>query len=375
MVYIGEMRTYYQHVSQESQISDSIAKLFFHWRNSENHKLDEKSMKILRYFTVNRHGSTYQCAKYMNEDKNTKISYKNVHVRVKNLHRLEMLKISTENPNRIHGAIYYKLSQFGILHLLAGASTLELFIIFIESNYLLEFENFSLYKKILYPYVKIDTLKEIKTYPVQMAILTYIQRCCKDLLNIFQEINSQSVYSIKEIEKLGGIVATSKNGRNFHLKMLRLDESDLRKIDGLTQELNISLNDGEKSSLRFHGTSMEINCKINRNEKHLELYKNGEIRLVIGLSSEQLGGEKITVLFTPIDSKQVINGFVREGYDYQLTGNLIRLLVDILTLKTDNEWLVKDLKLLKKDTNFAKILHGLREFVEAIYSKFENLTS
>jgi hypothetical protein len=51
------------------------------------------------------------------------------------------------------------------------------------------------------------------------------------------------------------------------------------------------------------------------------------------------------------------------------------LLVDILTLKTDNEWLVKDLKLLKKDTNFAKILHGLREFVEAIYSKFENLTS
>jgi hypothetical protein len=157
--------------------------------------------------------------------------------------------------------------------------------------------------------------------------------------------------------------------------MLRLDESDLRKIDGLTQELNISLNDGEKSSLRFHGTSMEINCKINRNEKHLELYKNGEIRLVIGLSSEQLGGEKITVLFTPIDSKQVINGFVREGYDYQLTGNLIRLLVDILTLKTDNEWLVKDLKLLKKDTNFAKILHGLREFVEAIYSKFENLTS
>jgi hypothetical protein len=148
----------------------------------------------LNYFVQHAVGSTYQCYKYMNQQK-IKISYKNVHKKVQNLSQLDIIKVSKSNLDKVggipskHGAIYYKLSQYGIFHNLKRTDAFVTFIsTFTMSDYMFDFENFVLYKHILYPYIKLQTVKQLKTFYVLYRIVEYLQRCCVDLESVFSQI-------------------------------------------------------------------------------------------------------------------------------------------------------------------------------------------
>src|SRR5215211_6296808 len=73
----------------------------------------EAAKQLLSLFAEKNCFSTYQCYKELN--KQNKISYKNVHKKVKKLFELGMLN---EVPNNgsppKHGSIYYEISSFGI---------------------------------------------------------------------------------------------------------------------------------------------------------------------------------------------------------------------------------------------------------------------
>ena len=152
----------------------------------------EAAKQLLPMFIERKCVTTYQCYKILNKEK--KISYKNVHKRVKKLYDLRILKeVSNTGPTK-HGSIYYKLSSFGIYYIfLIGKIN--------SSNFENLFENYpndGLLEYFLYQFIEKKTVKEIKSYVIFGYILEFLKDCCisiERLLKHLPQIEKNRGYS------------------------------------------------------------------------------------------------------------------------------------------------------------------------------------
>ena len=132
--------------------------------------------------------STYQCYKELN--KQNKISYKNVHKKVKKLHEVGILKEVSNNGK--HASIYYKLSSFGIYFIFLTHKINSFDLAKLIGNYPKD----GLFEYFLYQFIERKTIKEIKANSIFASIFQFLNECCSSIEYFLKTLSG--------IEKRGG---------------------------------------------------------------------------------------------------------------------------------------------------------------------------
>ena len=322
-----------------------------------------------KYFT------TYQCYKELNKQK--KISYKNVHKRVKKLYELGILKeVSHKGPTK-HGSIYYKLSSFGIYNIF-----LMLKFAFSNIDKLIEnYPNDGLLEYFLYQFIEKKTIKGIKSYIVLGYISEFLKECCSSIEKVLKtlphiEKDRGSLICIGTIDNLidpdledywfGGSKAfIDYLKKRFEIKWLdkNIAKINYDKSDNLIEII-------EKNNI--------ITLKLDTKGKKAILYDKEN--LLFKFELEEIGENSFSINeFRPKTVKQHLKEipyFEHEKYE-----NSINLCMKILNYayfkggegKLDNFLIINDLKLLSKDQRFRNRLQQIKYKFDNNYHKFENL--
>lgn len=371
-----------------AEFCDLTSRLYLQWKISGSGKLDKKSSDILDYFAEHPTGSTYQCYKYMNNQKGTKISYKNVYKKLQNLYEFGYVKkvskadpSGTEEPRSKHGAIYYKLSHYGIFHILKESDPkFDLNLLISQGVIIFDFENFELYKNILYPFVRLQTLKQLNSILVINTVFTYLQRCCKNLENIYIEIEKYHSFPLDKHIDL--IVSTSRHSLDISMKRFQVHQSST--LDKQIGYLPVSeLTRGSRIPIEFSTQDLILYFRLNVAKNELEVYEEGKkdpTIKVIKFDYKELENPSTKIYIFIVNLRQIIEGYLKKIFVQQLSDDVNNFCLDIINL-TDpyielevKRALLPDLMLLKNDGNFSNIVYAVKRHLDNIYTDFVNLT-
>jgi len=167
-----------------------------YYKNKNIERITPVANHILYYFIKYPVASTYAVHRSLSEDykeANKTINYKNVHLRVKHLHKNGLIEknIEDNNKNNIHGAINYKISSFGIFYLLLHG--LHRY----NKGLITEHTENPLFKFYLFPYFGIETIRQITDVRIVKLIFDYLNKCALQMDKFFNRL--------KYIEESGGI--------------------------------------------------------------------------------------------------------------------------------------------------------------------------
>lgn len=185
----------------------SLKKLFIEWKKQKDLKLNKKLLEILKYFVSNPFApSSYQCYKYLVTNKIINLDKKNVRRNIEKLHKLGLLQErKPKNGQWLHNATFYKLSPFAIFYLLKEGIMNNPFDF--NPDIILKYRSTKLYCIILYKFINLETLKQIKSRFILNKILLYLNRICIMIENLFDFITNQSLL-LESMEKIGGLLLT-----------------------------------------------------------------------------------------------------------------------------------------------------------------------
>jgi hypothetical protein len=143
----------------------------------------EAAKQLLSLFAEKICCSTYQCYKELN--KQNKISYKNVHKKVKKLHELGLLHEVSNNDPPKHGSIYYKISSFGIYFIFLTPTNPFNLAKLIEN-----YPNNGLFEYFLYQFIEKKTIKEIKSNIILGYIFKFLKECCSSIESLLKNLSN-----------------------------------------------------------------------------------------------------------------------------------------------------------------------------------------
>ncbi|MDF0681670.1 MAG: hypothetical protein P0116_11980 [Candidatus Nitrosocosmicus sp.] len=177
---------------------DAKGYIFYLYENNSlsNKNLGKTADKILNSFIRRKICSAYQCFKDLSIELNKEgksISYKNVHEPVQKLLSYNLIRKATNrvgNPTK-HGAVYYTLTSFGMFYLMKSRRIWDL-------DFILEHDKNELFEFLLYPIIKVETLRSLTDPEIIHTIFMYLIRCC-------QEIENTYFVRLKYVEEIGGI--------------------------------------------------------------------------------------------------------------------------------------------------------------------------
>jgi hypothetical protein len=150
--------------------------------------------------------STYQCYKELNKHK--KISYKNVHKRVKKLYELGLLKEVNNTPGK-HGSIYYKLSFFGIYFIFLNHKIDSFNIAKIIENY----PDDGLFQYFLFRFIDKKTLHKINSQIILEDIFSFLKNCCLCIEDYLKNLAKLEIYR-NDIEEFLDNLSKKEKYRN-----------------------------------------------------------------------------------------------------------------------------------------------------------------
>ncbi|HSF50414.1 MAG TPA: hypothetical protein VLA74_06610 [Nitrososphaeraceae archaeon] len=337
----------------------------------------EAPKQLLPLFAINKYITTYQCFKELNKQK--KISYKNVHKRVKKLLELGLIKEVTNNIPTKHGSIFYKLSSFGIYYIFLAIRIDKIAIQKLFENYL----NDDLFDKVLFQYIEKKTIKAIKSLVILDNIFNFING---NLLNIDYVLK----HFLPEVEKEGGYLTTIAPIDN----LVHPDQDSYlyggskEFIDYLRKKFNIKWLNKETSKINFDkkdNNIIEITdkkdkliIKLDKEKKRAILYNKQNILFEFEL-------EEI------LENSFAINEFRSRTLEEYITeldlfkyaiGRISNLCIQVLEYASaeDEFWkseaieMAKSLKLLSKDKKFKNTLEQIKNKFDTNFDKFENLS-
>ena len=159
--------------------NDLLSEIFIQWQESKlkAKEMDNISVEILRYFINNPIGSVYQIHKFLNNENKIKIAYKNVRKKIKNLSSLGYIIIKgpadksiINDPNKnniktldnMHGAIYYKITSFGIFNIFRK-KIVDLDYKKKYKSLFINYEDFFLFKNMLFNIFSLKIIKELES--------------------------------------------------------------------------------------------------------------------------------------------------------------------------------------------------------------------
>jgi hypothetical protein len=169
--------------------------LYLYEQEKSNERVGNVAERLLYSFVKRKICSTYQCYKdlktaYEQEDKT--ITYKNVYKRVQKLYESNLIeKVNKKQHEETkHGAIFYKLTSFGIFYLVKN---IPLNVIQILLNY----KNNELFVLFLYPYIKPETIERLTDVSIFGYISHYLRKCCEEISDIL-------LYDMRRLKETGG---------------------------------------------------------------------------------------------------------------------------------------------------------------------------
>jgi hypothetical protein len=165
----------------------------FHNRNIDLGPVEDE---FLKYFAQNPCLSAYQLwglhnsppnlwrYKLVHKKERKPTIYKNVNKRVRRLHNLKLIEITKRDPT--HGAIYYTLTTGGIYYLIHNKS--REFIDLLKKVLQNHSDNI-IFKIFLDPYIKRDSILQIKSTSRISRICSYLHDCCEATERALESIN------------------------------------------------------------------------------------------------------------------------------------------------------------------------------------------
>lgn len=335
----------------------------------------EAAKHLLPLIIEKKYFTTYQCYKELNKQK--KISYKNVHKRVKKLYELGILKeVSNISPIK-HGAIYYKLSSFGIyfIFLIHKVNSLKL------DKLIKNYPHDGLLEYFLNQFIEKRTIKQIKSYIILGYIFDFLKECCisiERLLKHLPQIEKDRGYStcITVIDNLinpdledywfGG----SKDFIDYIKKRFKIEW-----LDKNTSKINYNKSD---NLIEIVEKNDGLILKLDIKGKKAILYDKEN--LLFEFELEQVGENSFAINeFRPRTVKEHLKEiYYFENKKYESGTNLCMKILNYADFKggegkLDNFLIINDLKLLSKDQSFRNMLHQIKYNFDNNYYKFENL--
>ena len=124
------------------------------------------------------HSSAFKITSYIKSRRQPMV-YKNEYAAVG---RLQELNLIEEEGKFLRGAIYYKLTTFGLFYIFSRMSSYP-------PKLLTRYRDNILLKTLLYPYFEIDTIKSC-TARLYSVIIQYLRECCETTLCRLEEIKT-----------------------------------------------------------------------------------------------------------------------------------------------------------------------------------------
>ena len=335
----------------------------------------EAAKQLLPIFAERNCFSTYQCYKELNKQK--KISYKNVHKRVKKLHELGILKEVSNNSPTKHGAIYYQLSSFGIYFIFLTHKINLINITKLIQNY----PNDGLFEYFLYLYIEKKTVTKINSDIILEHVFEFLNECCSRTEGLLIMLPQ-----IKKDRGRSDYIATIENLIDSDMEDHR-SEGSKAFIDYLKTKFKIKWLNKNTSKIKLNKSDNIIEIveknnnlilKLDTKIKKAILYDKKNKLFEYELEEKEKNSFAIYE-FLPINVKVSME----IAYFYLETHNsAYSLCIGILNDadfedrrgKLENSKMITDLKLLAKDQIFRKCLQNIKNNFDNNFYNFERLS-
>lgn len=253
-----------------------ISTLYDKKKNIE--KISQVANNILYYYIKNPVASTYSVHRSLvteYKELNKTINYKNVHLRVQQLHKNGLIEkiIEANNKNNIHGAINYRISSFGIFYVILN--NLHRY----DKNLIIEHTGNPFFNYFLFQYFEIETIKQVNDDKFVELIFDYLKECAvkldKFLVNTIEIQKQGGIY--RHVDYTAPIFKQSKS--NFLEKFVKqvignkwLDSKEQINIEIIERDRKAKVSDGV-NELIFEITQDNKKASLSfNNRKFTELY-------------------------------------------------------------------------------------------------------
>jgi hypothetical protein len=253
---------------------------------------------------------------------------------------------------------------------------------------ILKYGSTKLYDIILFKFIKLETLEQIKSNFILNKILLYLNRICIMIENLFDFIIKQSLL-LESIDKIGGLLLTD----SFIFDYLFSQDMIRNKIFLLHFTLSknqytseILLTEDKQKIIKYttKDNKKEIFLKINRTKMKLEFYQNyhdvDNNKLLFELNINpnfNLGDDdenKLIKNYLPLNIEKLLELYFDLYYKIEMQNHVNELCMGILAFNIKNSDIkIKnksyldpdighDLILLNKDNNFKLTVNSLEKY-------------
>lgn len=376
---------------------ESLSRIFNLWyKNRNNLRLDNKSIELLRFFAYEPICSAYSCHKYLNNNLKIKISYKNIFNKIK---RLDELGFITENEidksgNPIrgkHGVINYKLTEYGIFYVLTKKVVVNDYLE-MHPEIIFNYENFPIYKNILYQYIQLNNIKKFKSPIIIYSLIKYVENCFLVLESFFREI-SRREFDLNSIERIGGILRNLH--RDFKLEVQIGKQTTIVKASDFAKDEEKVRSAQTREELILNQKGEKVLKIINKRDDRILYMRiiqdNKEKILQVGRSDPSDGYyrlheidiksestiENFTNTYFPISMIEYIKRCYDIRYAMEMLDNLKQFVLNVLSIDHENisksDLAYQDLRLLRQDLMFLQLFHKIGNHMNRIFNTFVKL--
>lgn len=271
----------------------------------------------------------YSIYKIMSYFKNTNrpMDYKNAFRRAQKIIKLELIQeIESAKSESTHGAIFYRLSEFGLYYLIRNTRSslvLHLTLTQLFKLVLKSYKDNILFSTVLYPYFEISTLLNLCGTLQIGAIWQYLRACCEQIEKAIGTVNKTQpggtqIFIWNDISP-----GQAREFRNLddtrlgeylkrELKLNWLDRAEIRKFE---DDKNLNISSGNNSVLiSLSENKRTAILKINRKQvKKLNVtllpLKDGSL-FVWTINVPDISMHQYATLFLSASTKQLASQLV-----------------------------------------------------------------
>lgn len=331
--------------------------------------LEISTTNVLREFIEKSETSVYQIFKNLEFP----IAYKNVHKKVK---RLQFLGLIEESEKKMkHGAIYYRLTRFGIFYTVLRGLWLPRELLSTSIN---AHRKDDLFQELLFPYFEKDSLLRLKSFFVTSAIISYLEECCASLVT-----RLKSIYATSKFEKLKipifdwNKISEVRNQKRL-LRYLK-NRFDLDWININETGLSIT-NNNTRIEIKEKNNKLYIN--LNQETNKATAVENGKVLFQYNLSLSKSDPTIIKIIdpqyyipeSTVSDQIEAINMDMHEILGRLFFSIVISYGWFIEEWHRDTEEIKRnDITILSQDKKFMKALNDIGSQFDRFQKEFTNL--
>lgn len=330
------------------------------------------NIDTLELFVQKEYSSVYQICSYI-KSAGLKVSYKNVHKKIRKLLSFHLIEEKEVHEPK-HGAIYYRLSEFGIYYLFLKRLDGILFdqvalkksqiIVFNATNFLKYYSTNALFEIFLYPYFDKETILSINSPDFIIEIFRYLHDCCKEIDNMLSLLNN----NMRQIPILKELFSWNKIPGEDNMKLMASLEQ-IFNLKGEAQPDIKKIDNGMAIQVTTQNTCFFVKLDLQRRK----------VVATVSDAKDSSGNRQYEYDYVQLnkDFKISLTKTAEESLVDDLdTERLAEILLLRLVLKLATSYeqeSTKSLKLFSEDTTFMQLIENTHKGFEESYQKLMSM--